>query len=491
MGELGIDRGIVVTNDLTHRKEPFVPLEGNRVNMYVCGITAYDVSHIGHARCYINFDVIKRYLEFKGYEVFHIQNFTDIDDKIIQRAGEMNVDYRELAERNEKSYLEVMDELGVKRASVYPKATEYIDRMIEFIKELIEKGNAYESGGNVFFDISTFENYGQMSKIDMSGDVLDGEDESLGKRNHKDFALWKAAKEGEPSWAGPWGEGRPGWHLECSTMANSLAGPTLDIHGGGHDLIFPHHENEIAQSEARTGKQFVRYWMHNGFVELDREKMSKSLGNIVPAHEVLEKFSPDALRLMVLSAHYRMPLTYSEERLLESEKALGRIGIFRARIDELSEKARPGDSVRKPVRDYGEKAGAARADFISAMDDDFNTPQAIALIFSLVKSGNQVMAEISNANTAVTESEVAVLRSGLEEITALGGILGLFRETGDNNSKAGEIVEQLMKLLIDIRNVARKEKNWEIADMIRDNLGEIGMIVEDGPLGTTFRMKQN
>jgi cysteinyl-tRNA synthetase len=485
MTETGIDRGIKVTNDLTRRKEPFVPLSGNRVTMYVCGVTVYDECHIGHARAYICFDVIRRYLEYRGYEVFHIQNFTDVDDKIIARANEEGIGFDALAGRNIKSYFEVMDTLGIERASIYPRATEYIGGMIDMIGKLVDGGYAYAAGGDVFFDVSSFRNYGAMSNVDSSKKRLTDEDAEMGKRNPEDFALWKSAKEGEPAWESPWGGGRPGWHIECSAMATALAGPTLDIHGGGHDLIFPHHENEIAQSEACTGKQFVRYWLHNGFVEMDREKMSKSLGNVVSVREILKRFGPGALRMFFLGAHYKMPVTYSEERLDEAAKALARFETFFARIADLKRRE-TNEAAGGAALEYRESVKKAADAFAAAMDDDFNTPAAAAELFTLARNGNTLIAGIESRSGAAA-GDVEILEEAREKILELGGILGLFGErTGGGKGE----VKGLVELLLSIRNEARARKDFAMSDRIRDELSNLGFVIEDGPSGTTWRGKQ-
>ena len=487
MAETGVDRGIRITNDFTRSKEPFVPVSGNRVNMYVCGVTVYDECHIGHARAYVCFDMVRRYLEYKGYDVFHIQNFKDVDDKIIRRAAESGVTYQQLAERNIEDYFEVMDALGIKRASAYPRATEYVGKMVAAIGALIEKGHAYEAGGNVFFEVASFPEYGRMSNVDLSEKKMTEEDAALGKRAAADFALWKAAKEGEPSWESPWGAGRPGWHIECTTMATALAGATLDIHGGGHDLIFPHHENEIAQSECYTGEKFARCWMHNGFVEMGSEKMSKSLGNTVAARELLKGNNPDAVRLFFLSAHYKMPLTYSEERLAESEKGFERFGAFFARIEDLKRRAAEGGA-RGSARDYEEKIKAAREAFGAAMDDDFNTPVAVAELFSLVRNGNAWAAEAEAGGGSVTAGEAAILEAAREAIQELGGAVGLFQ----NPSGGGEdrrIVGELVALLLRIRNDARAKKDFATSDAVRDELARLGFVIEDGASGTAWRRK--
>jgi len=481
----GVDRGIRITNDLTRTKEQFIPISGNRVNMYVCGVTVYDECHIGHARAYVCFDMVRRYLEYKGYEVYYIQNFTDIDDKIIARAKERNVGIREMTEGYIENYFEVMDALGVKRASVYPRATEYVDKMIGVVERLVERGHAYEAKGSVFFDVSSFPDYGKMSNVDLSEKKMTAEDREIGKRNAADFALWKAAKEDEPFWESPWGRGRPGWHIECSTMSTALAGPTLDIHGGGHDLIFPHHENEIAQAECYTGEKFVRVWMHNGFVEMGSEKMSKSLGNTVAAKDLLKSNKPDAVRLFFLSAHYRMPIAYGEDRIAESGRGVERFGVFFSKIDDMKRRA-SGSGTRASAEVFREKIESARKGFVSSMDDDFNTPGAIAEIFSLVRSGNTWISELEVEGGGVSVDEAGLLEESRGAILEMGGALGLFQDysVGAETADAA-LIEPLLRK----RNEARARKDWKTSDEIREELARLGFVVEDGPFGTSWRRK--
>ncbi len=482
-------KGLKVTNDLTRAKELFVPVNGDRVNMYVCGVTAYDHCHIGHARCYISFDVIRRYLEFKGFEVFHIQNFTDVDDKIINKANELGISFSELAREHEESYFETMDALRVKRAAAYPRATEHIEPMIKMISGLIEKGHAYEAEGNVYYSVSTFNGYGRMAGTEGDSAAADGQTEP-GKRERRDFALWKVAKEGEPWWDSPWGKGRPGWHLECSAMAVGIAGPTLDIHGGGRDLMFPHHENEIAQSEAFTGKPFAKYWLHNGFVELDKEKMSKSLGNVIHLRDILKKTRPDALRLLFLSAHYKSPVSYSDDRLAEAEKGLARFETFFSKVDAAVARAGQGygGDRAEAVRNAASKA---RADFISAMDDDFDTPVALAALFTLVRTANTAMAEIEAApGASASREEADALMAAKDVALELGGILGLFQSGPSSSGSDNDgLVDALLGLFVRIRDGARAKKDWAVSDAVRDELDKLGFIIEDGPAGTSWRRK--
>ncbi|MBM3118637.1 MAG: cysteine--tRNA ligase, partial [Chloroflexi bacterium] len=375
-----------VFSTLSGRKEEFRP-KGEMVNIYVCGVTVYDDCHIGHAMSYVIFDVIRRYLEFKGYKVKHVQNFTDIDDKIINRAQQLGVSSAELAEKYIQEYFNDMDALNIKRAHVYPKATEEIPKIIEVIQGLIDKGYAYESDGSVYFRVKKFAGYGKLSHQDLD-EMLSRSSAEEGKKEYPlDFAVWKAAKPGEPYWPSPWGEGRPGWHIECSAMSLKYLGNSLDIHGGGQDLIFPHHENEITQSEAFTGVvPFARYWLHNGLLQLGENKMSKSLGNLITVKQALERYSSDAIRLFILGSHYRSPLTYSEETLKAAESGMER----------LRQATKDGGTAGKTVLD----SEPFRRRFIESMDDDFNTAQAIAVLFELAREVNRAREESYDVSEA-------------------------------------------------------------------------------------------
>ncbi len=455
-----------VYNTLTNKKEEFIPLEKNKVRMYVCGPTVYDKCHIGHARCYVAFDVIRRYLEYSGYEVKYVQNFTDVDDKIINRSKETGEDPFSIAERYVNEFLRDMDGLNVKRATIYPKATEHVGDMVKFTEALIEKGFAYTVDGDVYFSVEKAGNYGALSGINveqMKAGARIAVDEK--KRDPLDFALWKHAKEGEPTWESPWGEGRPGWHIECSTMSRKHLGETLDMHGGGQDLIFPHHENEIAQSEAYSGKTFVRYWLHNGFVTLREEKMSKSLGNFVTVEELLQRYPPEVLRYFLVASHYRKPIDYTEENIGEARKGVERflnaVGLIRAALEEnvAGEDFSPEEYERK---------------FEEAMDDDFNTPLALSVLFELARETNKRIEE-KRINRKSLER---VLKTFME----LGGILGLFFEM-----KMEGLSEELLAVLVDVRNKARAEKLWKFSDEIRDRLKEMGIVLEDTPQGTRWK----
>lgn len=460
-----------IYNTLTRQKEEFKPLEGNTVKMYCCGPTVYNYFHIGNARPFIIFDTLRRYLEYKGYEVKYVQNFTDIDDKMIKRAEEESITVKELADRFIKEYFVDARGLGIKEATVHPKATENIDAIIEMIKVLIDKGYAYTLDGDVYFDTSKFTEYGKLSHQNI-------EDLSLGiridvhekKKNPMDFALWKAQKPGEPCWDSPWGKGRPGWHIECSAMANRYLGETIDIHCGGQDLIFPHHENEIAQSEAATGKPFVRYWMHNGFVNVNNEKMSKSAGNFFTVRDIASKYDYEVIRFFMLSAHYRGPINFSEELLNQASNGLERLYKCLENLDYIKENA----ALEQPAAENEEKLINTllelKSKFIEAMDDDLNTADAISALFEMVKEINTSI----NLNNRASKQTVEFCINLLKE---LGGILGILQK------QVREEIDPVIQELIEKRQQARKEKNWKLADEIRDKLREMGIILEDTPQG--------
>ncbi len=457
-----------VFNTLSGRKEDFAPANAPTVTMYVCGVTPYSSAHMGHAMSYIIFDVIRRYLEFRGYEVRHVQNFTDIDDKLIDRGARLDVGPLELAERHIEEFFSEMDALNVTRAGLYPRATEEVPKIIEVVQGLIDAGYAYEAGGDVYFRVQKDPDYGKLSHRALEGmlagaRVLPGE----AKQHPMDFALWKAAKEGEPEWASPWGPGRPGWHIECSAMALRHLGDTIDIHGGGADLVFPHHENEIAQSEAFTGqKPFVRFWLHNGLMQMGEEKMSKSLGNLITLREGLERYGADALRVFVLSGHYRSPLTFSEEAVAAAAKGAER--LRHAASDETDALA-PGSSESGGTVDDA----PYRERFVEAMDDDFNTAQALAALFDLAR-------EINRAGAARDAA------AGRERLRDLAGVLGLtLRGPDDTAANAAPFID----LLVETRAGLRQARQFELADQIRDRLVGLGVTLEDGPKGTRWKLR--
>ncbi len=449
-----------VFNTLSGQKEDFHP-RGEAVTMYVCGITAYDESHIGHAMTYIIFDVIKRYLGFKGYKVKHVQNFTDVDDKIIERANRLGIQPAELASKYSDQYFATMDALNVERADAYPRATEEIPKIIEIIKGLFAKGCAYEFEGSVYFRVRNFPDYGKLSHRNLAEMIPKASDCERDKEYPLDFALWKASKPGEPFWESPWGQGRPGWHIECSAMALKHLGDTIDIHGGGQDLVFPHHENEIAQSESFTEETpFVRYWLHNGLMQRGQQKMSKSTGNLVNIKDVLDRFSSDGIRLFILGSHYRSPLTYSEEALEASERGAERLRWALTHRTDSDEK----------VAILGTEPFEQR--FIEAMDDDFNTAQAIAVLFELAKEINRGTEEGLN----VTEAQYTLLK--------LAGVLGL---TLEEKIQATPDAEAFVSLLASIRDDLRQNQQWQLADRIRRGLADLGVTLEDTAQGTRWK----
>jgi cysteinyl-tRNA synthetase len=480
-----------IYNTLTGRKDEFVPIDPLQVRMYSCGITAYDHCHIGHARSAIVFDVMRRYIKFKGYNIVYIRNFTDIDDKIINRARQEGIAWNAVAQKYIDEYYRDMDSLGVGRADVEPRATEYIEEMIDIVKGLVDKGFAYEIEGNVFFEVARFPGYGKLSKRDldeMMAGARVGVDER--KKNPMDFALWKASKEGEPAWESPWGPGRPGWHIECSAMSLKHLGETFDIHGGGADLIFPHHENEIAQSEAFTGKPFVHYWVHNGFITVDKEKMSKSLGNFFTIKEILNKFDAEVVRFFLLSTHYRSPIEFSDEQLREAEASIDRyyMTVFRIRdfLSQESTKDKAGQD-EKVIEEMIEKFPGR---FREAMDDDFNTALAIGNIFELIRTLNKYMDGRPSGRKAVE----LITRAG-EMLRETGNALNLFHRTPEEWYRALMTVKGIGLTEDDIlagiseRKAAREKKDWAEADRIRKELEEKGIILEDKKDGTDWKVK--
>lgn len=459
-----------ILNTLTRRKEEFKPINEGKVGIYVCGPTVYDYIHIGNARPMIVFDTLRRYLEYKGYEVNYVSNFTDVDDKIIKRANAEGVDASVISERYIAEVKKDMAALNVREATTHPKATEEIPDMIEMVKTLIEKDYAYEVNGTVYFRTRKFKDYGKLSKKNIddlrSGNrdlLVSGIDE---KEDPLDFVLWKPKKEGEPSWPSPWGDGRPGWHLECSVMSKKYIGDVIDIHAGGEDLIFPHHENEIAQSEAANGTEFARYWMHNGFLKINNEKMSKSLGNFFTVREIAEKYPLQVIRFFMLSAHYRSPLNFSAELVEASKNGLERILTAVDRLKLIN--GIDGD-VDKSVAD---EMDAFVKKYEDAMDDDLNTADAISVIFELVKYANVNVTE---------ESSKATVELVLNTIEKLCDILGIITE------KKEEILDSDIEALIEERQAARKAKNFARADEIRDQLSSMGIILEDTREGVKWK----
>lgn len=480
-----------VYNELTRQKEEFKSLKPDQVGMYVCGITPYDETHLGHGRAYVTFDVVKRYLKHLGYQVKHVQNITDIDDKIIAKANSLNpksetnpnnqninpkTKCQELAEKYTEAYFEVMDKLNVERAEVYPKATEHIPDMIEWIGGLVDRRFAYLLDDGVYFEVAKFRDYGKLSgrklEDNEAGARVAVDDK---KKSPLDFALWKKAKPGEPAWASPWGEGRPGWHIECSVMSTKYLGEQFDIHGGGLDLEFPHHENEIAQTESLTGKvPWVKYWLHNGFVNINKQKMSKSLGNFFTLKDIFENFDPMVVRFFLLSTHYRSPINYSDQELSAAKEGYGRIVKFIQDVDFLLSKTTES-SPTVELADLKEELIEYQNKYYKALDDDFNTAGALASIFEIVRY----------CNTALGEGEaerecLAYMKSLVEELC---GVLGFKLESGKRKAEHGAQVNEL----IAERDVARKSKDFAKADKIRKQLEADGIILEDTPYGTKWK----
>lgn len=453
-----------IFNTMTRKKDEFVPLKDKTVSMYVCGSTVYDYIHIGNARPMVVFDTLRRYLEYKGYEVKYVQNFTDIDDKMIKRANESGITVKELGDRFINEFYTDAKGLGIMPATVNPRATEHINDIIDLIKRLEEKGHAYNVDGDVYFDIESFPGYGRLrgqnlDDLNMGARI----DVNSVKKNPMDFALWKSKKEGEPYWQSPWGEGRPGWHIECSAMSMKYLGETFDIHAGGLDLIFPHHENEIAQSECCTGKQFSRYWMHNGYIQVNGEKMSKSLGNFVTVRQVSQKYDLEVLRMFILQVQYRNPINYTDDAIAGTKNALDRIYNAKSMLEQKL--AAQGADNSTLNDDWKNRIDSYRDTFCMKMDDDLNTADAISTVFDLVK-------EINTGINA--ESNAADTKYALDMLVELTGVLGLLTRRNDNKALDSEIEE-----LIAQRQAARKNKNWAESDRIRDLLKDMGIAVED------------
>jgi len=480
-----------IYNTLTRDKEPFESIEPGKVLMYVCGPTVYDSCHIGHARAFVVFDVIVRYFKAVGLEVTYVRNFTDVDDKIINRANELNMSSLELADRYIKEFQNDMQALHVAPPTFEPRVTEHIPEIIAFVEKLIQKGAAYATDGDVYFSVDAFTAYGKLSgrKLeDMEAGARVEVDKR--KRNPFDFVLWKSAKPGEPSWKSPWGSGRPGWHIECSAMSSKFLGRTFDIHGGGKDLIFPHHENEIAQSECATGQTFANYWIHNGFVNINHEKMSKSLGNFLMVKDVLQHFHPEAVRLFLLSKQYRKPIDFSAGALQEATTALDRIYAMLQRIENHVGPA-------QDAADDGMEASESYwQHFCEAMDDDFNTAKALAVVFDAVRQANRIMDEKGDGHEkAEGDAQLRLLRRTILKMTH---VLGVLNQTADNylegkksaQAQQQEIDTNEVESLIKEREAARKDKDWPKADEIRDRLAAMNVVIEDRPDGTVWKINK-
>ena len=464
--------GIKIYNTLTRKKEEFVPITEGEVKMYVCGPTVYNFFHIGNARTFVVFDTVRRYFEYRVYKVRFIQNFTDIDDKMIKKANEEGVTVKDIADRYIKEYYTDADKLNLKRATVNPRATEHMDEIISFIKDLVDKGYAYEVDGDVYFETRKFKGYGKLSHQSIddleAGARIDVDER---KKDPMDFALWKTQKVGEPAWKSPWGMGRPGWHIESSTMASSLLGETIDIHGGGADLIFPHHENEIAQSEARSGKQFSRYWMHAAYLNINNQKMSKSLNNFFTTREILEKYDADVVRLFMLSGHYRNPINFSLELMEQAKSGIERMKNSLTNLKYIVENGEDREFTSEE-KEISLRLNAYKDKFIEVMDDDFNTADGISVIFDLIRDAN------TNINEA---SPKKLAQDAVELIYDLLSPLGIL-QNADEDELGGKIEK-----MIEDRQRAREEKNFKESDRIRDELKAMGIILEDTAKGVRWK----
>lgn len=475
---------IKVYNTLTKQKEEFVPITPGKANIYVCGVTPYNHPHVGNARPFVTWDVIRRFLEHEGYDVTHVQNFTDVDDKIINTANKEGVQWYDICNRYIDSYYEVMDKLNVRRAHVYPRVSEHIEDIIGTVQCLIDNGYAYVVDGDVFYSVEKFKYYGQLSGRNLE-DMLAGARVDVDERKHNpmDFALWKSAKPGEPAWESPWGPGRPGWHIECSTMSMKYLGQSFDFHGGGSDLIFPHHENEIAQSEGCTGiHPFVHYWLHNGFITVNEEKMSKSLGNFFMVIDILKEFDPETLRFFIVSTHYRSPLDFSDARLQEAQRSLARLRQSQQTLGELAQMMSAG-----PTEDslaLRDKVRELREAFMEAMRDDFNTALAISHMFALAKEINIYHKAVTDAKGKPDGKLVAMLCDVFAEMCS---IIGVLETTATAPADAADNKEaELVELLIGLRQDARKAKNYALADELRNKLTAIGIVLQDTPQGVKW-----
>ena len=459
-------------NTLTRRKDEFVPIEKNKVKMYSCGPTVYNYFHIGNARPFIIFDTLRNYLEYRGYEVTFVQNFTDVDDKIINRANEEGISPLEVADKYIKEYFVDADGLGIRRASVHPRVTECIEDIIEFIEELIQKVHAYEIDGDVYYDTKSFDGYGKLSRQNMeelnAGARIDVDDR---KKSPSDFALWKKKKEGEIGWISPWGEGRPGWHIECSVMSRKYLGDTIDIHSGGQDLIFPHHENEIAQSEGRSGKEFAHYWLHNGYININNQKMSKSLNNFFTVREISEVIDLEIVRFFLLSAQYRNPVNFSQDLLDAAKSGMERLYNTKHKVEFLLEQAQ--GMIKEDEKEFVSKLPSYRELFIEAMDDDLNTADGISAIFELSKFINTTVSEKSSKEYLQECMNIFC------ELTNVLNIIQKKKSDGFDEDKINELIEQ--------RSLAKKEKNFAEADRIRGQLHDMGVEVLDTRQGTTWK----
>ena len=462
-----------IYNTMTREKQEFIPITPGEVKMYSCGPTVYDYFHIGNARPFIIFDTMRRYLEYIGYKVTFVQNFTDIDDKMINRANKEGITVKELGERFIAEYFKDAEALGIRKATIHPKATENIDAIIDVVKTLEEKGYAYSVNGNVYFRTKKFDEYGKLSHQPLeeleAGARIDIADE---KEDPMDFALWKAQKPGEPAWESPWGLGRPGWHIECSAMVNKFLGASIDIHSGGKDLIFPHHENEVAQSECANGCNFANYWMHNGYININNQKMSKSLGNFFTIRDITEKYKPEVVRFFMLSAHYRSPVNFSDELMQQAQSAMERVYTCIENIKFLLKTAATRDA-NAEEKELLEALTKAKKRFCDSMDDDLNTADALSAIFDIVSSANKSVSKDGDNAKDVLEKVLAAIHE-------IGDVLGLFEEKEEAQGDAE------IEALIEKRNEARKNKDWAEADRIRDELKARNIVLKDTPTGVQW-----
>lgn len=471
-------------NTLGGRKEDLQTLEPHKVKMYVCGPTTYNFIHLGNARPLVVFDTVRRYLSYRGYEVTYVQNFTDVDDKIINRANEEGADALELAQRYIDAYFADAGALNIMQADVHPQVSQHMDEIVAAVQGLIDKGYAYEIDGDVYYRVAAFKDYGKLSGRSLE-DMLAGARVEIDERKESamDFALWKKAKAGEPSWPSPWGNGRPGWHIECSVMSTKYLGDSFDIHGGGSDLIFPHHENEIAQAEALTGKPFVRYWMHNGFITVNNEKMSKSLGNFFILRDILAQYPADVVRFYLISTHYRSPLDFDDGKLEEARKALGRLRNTLRLATEFMENGAAVGHLGPQEEAFIKSLEGLQAAFIEAMDDDFNTAKAIGYLFEMSHNINSYVSQADKSNP----SHQAAVHQAYQLFFALGDILGIFFNV---QKQSPAVVEEVLLVLADLRSQARAEKDYHLADQIRDFFAQIGVRVEDSAEGSRIRFEQ-
>lgn len=474
-------------NTASGQKEELVPLKPHEISMYVCGPTTYNLIHLGNARPLVVFDTVRRYLEYRGFKVNYIQNFTDVDDKIIKKANEEGDDPLQLAQRYIDEYYVDAEALGIRPAQEHPRVSQHIPEIVEAISGLISKGYAYESKGDVFFRVRAFADYGKLSGRSLD-DMQAGArvDVNELKEDPMDFALWKAAKPGEPAWDSPWGKGRPGWHIECSVMSTNYLGETIDIHGGGSDLVFPHHENEIAQAEALTGKPFVNYWMHNGFITVNHEKMSKSLGNFFLLRDILNKYPADVVRFYLIATHYRSPLDFDDGKLEEARKALHRLKTTRTLLEEYIDHTVPkSEELPEKCGQFWSNLSQLRDSFIEAMDDDFNTARAIGHLFEIAHEINAYLAQADPQDAA----DQTVVKQAQDLYLELGDLLGIFSEKPAVYQE--ELIDKVLGVVAKLRQTARRNKNYELADLLRDFLRDLGVTVEDLEGGSRFRYESS